>query len=203
VTIVWADGAVQKTWLQVTVLAGGATGLARNDVFYFGNAVGESGDLSGAAFVDGTDFAGARDNPRNFLDRAPLEFAYDYNRDSFVDGFDLAIARDNGTNFLTALKLIAAPGASNRPEDIPLAAPLFVVAGAEPHAQDKDESPPEQAEAEVDRQIWSSTRRPMPTQFTARRHDQPASQWLPDPLRAGESGSLDDVIDLLARSWQR
>jgi hypothetical protein len=109
ITLAWADGVIQKTWLEVTVRPGGVTGLAENDVFYFGNAVGDSGDLVVATFVDGTDFVRARDNPRNFLNRAPIDFPYDYNRDSFVDGFDLAVTRDNGTNFVTALQLIAPP----------------------------------------------------------------------------------------------
>ena len=52
------------------------------------------------------DFAGSRDNPHNFLNRAAIDDAYDYNRDSFVDGTDLALARDNNTNFLTALRLL-------------------------------------------------------------------------------------------------
>jgi hypothetical protein len=43
--------------------------------------VGESGNSASNTFVDGTDFAGARDNPRNFLNRAPIDFRFDDNRD--------------------------------------------------------------------------------------------------------------------------
>ena len=39
--VVDANEAVAKQWLEVTVLATTNTGLAANDVFYFGNAVGE------------------------------------------------------------------------------------------------------------------------------------------------------------------
>ena len=122
VTLIWADNnmdgqvdpneAVANQWLQVTVLSdanGGHAGLAKDDVFYFGNAVGETGNTTLNAFVDGTDFVGVRDHPRNFLNRAPVTFAYDINRDGFVDGTDLVMVRDNGTNFLTALNLIAPP----------------------------------------------------------------------------------------------
>jgi len=109
VTITWADGAISGQWLQVTVKATENTGLARNHVFYYGNAVGESLDSPTSAFVDGTDFAGTRDNTHDFLNPAPIDDAYDYNRDSLVDALDLAIARDNQTNFVTALKLITAP----------------------------------------------------------------------------------------------
>ena len=114
VTLIWENGAIQRQWLQVTVAADAATGLSNADVFYFGNAVGESGNSGTNTFVDGTDFAGARDNFRNFLNRAPVDFAYDYNRDSFVDGSDMAVARDNNTNFLTALRLLNAPAAQSR-----------------------------------------------------------------------------------------
>ncbi|MDP6634887.1 MAG: hypothetical protein QGG42_08325, partial [Phycisphaerae bacterium] len=45
VTLVWPDGAIANQWVEVTVLATADTGLAAADVFYFGNAVGEtSGD---------------------------------------------------------------------------------------------------------------------------------------------------------------
>ena len=44
VTLIWADGVIRNCWLQVTVLATDATGLAENEVFYVGNAVGESGN---------------------------------------------------------------------------------------------------------------------------------------------------------------
>jgi len=109
VTLIWDDQTIHDQWLQVTVLATEHTGLGHPEVFYFGNAVGDSGDSTNNTFVDGTDFAGARDNGRDFLDQAPIDFPYDYNRDSFVDGTDMATARDNSTNFLTALKLITIP----------------------------------------------------------------------------------------------
>ncbi|MFW6114248.1 MAG: trypsin-like serine protease, partial [bacterium] len=115
-TLIWDENAIQKQWLQITMLSeanGGSLGLAANDVFYFGNALGETGNSETYTFVDGTDFVGVRDNPRNFMDRAPIDDRYDINRDSFVDGTDLVLVRDNPTNFLTALKLITAPDAAS------------------------------------------------------------------------------------------
>ena len=53
VTILWADGAIVNTWVQVTALA--SLGLPQNDVFYFGNAIGETGDSPGNAVVNSTD----------------------------------------------------------------------------------------------------------------------------------------------------
>ena len=47
--LTFADGAIRNTWLRVTVLANARTGLARPDVFYFGNLVGETGEVAAAA----------------------------------------------------------------------------------------------------------------------------------------------------------
>ena len=47
ITLIWPDGAIKNTWLQVVVAAGGAIGLSAADTFYCGNAVGESGRLPG------------------------------------------------------------------------------------------------------------------------------------------------------------
>jgi len=119
ITIIWADGAIKNQWLEVRVKPTVNTGLHEADVFYFGNAIGESGDASACTFVDGADFAGARDNTHDSLDRAPLDDRFDYNRDSLVDGTDLAIARDNQTNFLTCLTLITVPPLGGSPSSSP------------------------------------------------------------------------------------
>ncbi len=109
VTIVWPDGATRNQWLQVIVLPTPNTGLAEPDVFYFGNAVCETGNSLSDAKVNGFDMLGARDNPRSFLDPAPLDFAFDFNRDGRVNAVDMLLARDNATTFLDALRLITAP----------------------------------------------------------------------------------------------
>jgi hypothetical protein len=111
VTILWADNAIQKEWLQVIVGATAATGLGSPDVFYFGNAVGESGNSASDARVNATDEILARNNPRA-LGQAPVDFAYDYNRDGKVNATDEIIARNNPTSSLTALQLISVPGIS-------------------------------------------------------------------------------------------
>ena len=48
-----------------------------------------SGNSMTDTFVDGSDFASTRDNPRNFLNHAPFDFPYGYSRGSFVDGSEL------------------------------------------------------------------------------------------------------------------
>ena len=110
VTLVWQDGAIKKQWLQITVKANANTGLASSDVFYFGNAVGESGNDPANAIVNSTDELGARNNAKTFLDPAAIDNVYDFNRDGFVNATDQILARSNSTTLATALKLISVPG---------------------------------------------------------------------------------------------
>ncbi|MBN2473963.1 MAG: VCBS repeat-containing protein, partial [Pirellulales bacterium] len=109
-TLVWNDYAVSKQWLQVVVLPTATTGLSAADVFYFGNAVADGGNSTVDARVNATDMLLARNNPRTFINPAPLDFRYDYDRDARVNASDLLLARNNTTSFLTALRLITVPG---------------------------------------------------------------------------------------------
>ncbi len=106
ITFIWDDGAIAGQWLRVTVAASATTGLSRPDTFYFGNAVGDSGNLPTNAFTDGFDFAETRDHVATQVN---VEHPTDFNRDGRVDGADLSIVRDNTTNFVTALPLLAPP----------------------------------------------------------------------------------------------
>jgi len=110
VSVVWPDYAIRNGWLEVTLLAGEGTHLPEDDVFYFGNAVGEAGNLAENSQVTTTDVLLARNNPRNFLDPAGVDFAMDYNRDGRVNTTDVLLARNNQTSFLTALELVAHAG---------------------------------------------------------------------------------------------
>jgi len=109
VTIVWPDNTIENTWLQVTVLPTANTGLTEPDVFYFGNAIGESGNSAVEARVNAVDILLARNNPRNLVEPVPADFRYDYNRDGRVNATDMLIARENQTHLLDGLKLIAVP----------------------------------------------------------------------------------------------
>ncbi len=109
VTIIWPDHAIQKQWLQVKVRAGGNVGTLADDVFYFGNAVGESGNSTSDAKVNAFDMLAARDNQRTFIDPAPIDFPFDFDRDTRVSATDMLIARNNSTHFLNALALIDVP----------------------------------------------------------------------------------------------
>ena len=151
VTIIWADedpltnprepGAISNQWLQVIVLSdasGGSLGLAHDDVFYFGNAIGETGNSTSDAKVDAkyiqavrnrqarNDGRGygyqyglrrqqARDDSHLASNPATIYDAYDFDRDGLVNSAsaDEIIASSNRTNPHTALKLITAPAADD------------------------------------------------------------------------------------------
>ena len=46
ITIILPNGSVVDEYLQVNIYANQTTGLNNNDVFYFGNIVGDTGDSS-------------------------------------------------------------------------------------------------------------------------------------------------------------
>src|SRR5262249_51454668 len=106
VEIIWNDNAIQSQWLQVAVLPDAATGLASADVFYFGNAIGETGNSPTDAKVTAVDQIGARANPAN---PAFISNLYDFNRDGLVNSTDESIARNNMTSVVDALNLITVP----------------------------------------------------------------------------------------------
>ena len=111
VTIVWPDNAIRpdnaikKQWLQVKVLKTANTNLAKDDVFYFGNAIGEVGygNLPNFAKVDLSDVNKIN---QNFSPSVSILSPYDINRDKSVDSVDSGIAMANRTTFLTALRFI-------------------------------------------------------------------------------------------------
>jgi Zn-dependent metalloprotease/methionine-rich copper-binding protein CopC len=125
VEILWDDSAIQNQWLQVTTLANADTGLSANDVFYFGNAVGESGDSPADAQVTPADEAAARANITWFLSPAAIDNHFDFNRDSKVDIIDQLIARSALTNAANALQLISIASLS---AGTPVAAPDSLIA---------------------------------------------------------------------------
>ena len=110
VTILWPDGAIQKQWLQVTVKATANTGLVADDVFYFGNAIGETGNSGTDAEVTPTDNINVRNNPHTLaVNPAAIDDVCDFNRDKKVGPTDSIICRNNGTSSQTALQLITVP----------------------------------------------------------------------------------------------
>jgi hypothetical protein len=112
VALTWDDGVITKEWLQVTVKATARTGLWNDDVFYFGNAVGDTGDSASHTIVNAFDSGGMRDNPRTGRNPAGVENVYDIDRNRLVNAFDSAYVRDNLTTGRNALRLITAPGST-------------------------------------------------------------------------------------------
>ena len=93
--ITWATGAIKNEWIEVDVHAGGHTGLAVDDVFYFGSLVGDSGaaDTPLLAKTDGNDYNVALNNIAALT--TPIWNLSDYTTDGKVDGNDATAAISN------------------------------------------------------------------------------------------------------------
>ena len=137
VELIWNDNTIQNEWLQVTVNADDDTQLAAADVFYFGNAIGESGNSSSDAKVDATDQLGARDAATA---SAAITDPFDFNRDGVVDGTDESIAQANNTYFFNALQLFTAPQSGG--SQALLAAPETTLSVAPQESQTQPQSSP-------------------------------------------------------------
>ncbi len=112
VLVTWADNTIQKQWLQVIVLANASTGLSTRDVHYWGNAIAETGTISGnLAIVDSTDSLLANSSPSGFV-LQPITNIYDFNRDKIVNSTDFLIANSNPSGF-SPLVLFTAPASGS------------------------------------------------------------------------------------------
>ncbi|NQU25572.1 MAG: lamin tail domain-containing protein, partial [Candidatus Nealsonbacteria bacterium] len=125
VTITFNSGELRNGWLQVTV-ASDTLGLAGDDVFYYGNAVAESGNSPTDARVTTSDLLLTRNNPRDQLTPAAIDNAYDCDRDGAVNATDVLLARNNQTNFLSALNLIDLSGSVEEAQGAPPAALVWL-----------------------------------------------------------------------------
>jgi hypothetical protein len=106
--LLWDNNAIQNEWVQVTLKADNVTELAAPDVFYFGNAIGDSGNSATDANVDSGDELAARAHRTGLL-TAAITNPYDYNRDKHVATADQLIARSHAGG--PVLQLITAPAA--------------------------------------------------------------------------------------------
>jgi hypothetical protein len=97
VTIRFADNAVRNEWLRVVVKANAHTGLIADDVHYWGNAPGETGDSSSDTRVDFVDLARIRQNTTSAATAANV---YDINRDGLVNIDDVDLIKNNFRNTL-------------------------------------------------------------------------------------------------------
>ena len=122
ITLIWPDGAIRDEWLEVTVKATRATWLDEEDVFYFGNAVGETGNSTANALVSSADLIGARDHPRGEKNPARVTDPFDVNRDGFVDALDVTVIRGAVDSPFSSLRLIT-PSVSPAPAPTPVPEP--------------------------------------------------------------------------------
>ena len=106
ITVVWDDNAIQNQWLQVTMFAEPHLQLTADNVFYFGNFIGDSGAGDSTA-VDSADELATRSNLTD-PNAAGITNVYDFNRDKQVDSQDVLIARSHRSG-LSPLKLITPP----------------------------------------------------------------------------------------------
>ena len=81
------------------------TGLAAPDVFYFGNAVGESATCRFSL----ADELLARNNPVSIVPGPTVINRLDYNRDGTVSVIDQLLSRNNITTAISKLKQITVP----------------------------------------------------------------------------------------------
>jgi N-acetylneuraminic acid mutarotase len=92
VTLTWPDRAVRNSWLEVTVLANRDTGLESPDVFFFGNLVGETGNLPLDNAVAAPDYFSTR---ARLGTTSTIVGRYDFDRNGRVGASDLAAVRFN------------------------------------------------------------------------------------------------------------
>jgi hypothetical protein len=93
VEFTWATGAIANLWLEVIVEAGANTGLASDDVFYFGNRIGDTGTGTPTlAITSATDELAARGNPGA---GAAIGNLYDFDRNGIVNAVDSLTSRGN------------------------------------------------------------------------------------------------------------
>lgn len=102
--IEFPDNAIRNTWLRVTVLANANTQLQSNDVFYFGNAVGDVGQGNSGTPIsvqaDEIDSLFVRRNQSLGANSASITNLYDLNKDGRVNAIDLALLRQGQAKLL-------------------------------------------------------------------------------------------------------
>ncbi|WP_186775686.1 dockerin type I domain-containing protein [Rubripirellula tenax] len=120
VTIDWPHQAIMNKWLEVTIKANANTGLTQNDVFYFGNQVGDINGSTSASkhvTVNAFDTLGVRFNQSPTSNSVGIDNIYDIDRNGSVNAFDTLGVRFNqmpsGGLMMITLPPAAAPVAAS------------------------------------------------------------------------------------------
>jgi len=99
VKLIFPDDSIKNTWLRVSVLANANTGIGANDVFYFGNAIGDmnAGNVGSPIIVrtNATDTSVVRQNQSTATNSVGVTSLYDLNKDGRVNLTDTSIVRQN------------------------------------------------------------------------------------------------------------
>src|SRR5690606_16490990 len=95
--------------------------VGQGDVFFFGNAVANSGsgDTATQATVNTTDELAARNNPASLASNIPITNLFDYNRDGQVNVTDSLASRNNPTNAGNVVRYISVANPPTAPEASP------------------------------------------------------------------------------------
>ena len=93
--ITFNNNSLKNIWLKVTVLANANSGLAIDDVLYFGNVVGEvnGSDASSRYSVNSLDTGVVRTNQSTPSNSVSVTNLYDFNKSGNVNALDTAIVR--------------------------------------------------------------------------------------------------------------
>ena len=124
IELIWANGAITQKWIEVTVLATPDTGLAANDVFFFGNEIGNTGDHNTATVATtGTgDVSDVVNHGANSKNNIAITSVYDFNRDGLIATGDISDTVNHGSNSKNGLVFInIASGGPFAPEVVAMA----------------------------------------------------------------------------------
>ena len=99
-----ASSAIAGKWLQVTVKADANTGLSAANVFYFGNAIGDTGNSATDAAVTVADVNAIK--AHESAAAVAITNVFDNNRSGVINSADATDASSHETSGATALQLI-------------------------------------------------------------------------------------------------
>jgi hypothetical protein len=108
VELIWADRAITEQWLEVTVKATADTGLTSNDVFFFGNEIGDANKANTSTMfkVTASDATATQIHGSPMGNNNPITNVFDYNRDGTVGAADITLDQTHGTTNSTGLVAI-------------------------------------------------------------------------------------------------
>ena len=108
VELMWANNAIQQKWVEVIVKATADTGLSFNDVFFFGNEIGNTGNHNSAtvATTGVGDVSDTVNHGANSKNNIAITNIYDFNRDGLVATGDISDTVNHGTNSKNGLVFI-------------------------------------------------------------------------------------------------